>query len=247
MSPAQAPLEILYRDQHLIAVHKPPGLLVHRSWISSDREFLLQRLRDQIGQRVWPVHRLDRATSGVILFALDPDTAQRLTQAFSERAVSKTYLALVRGWLGPEPLLVDHPLDDPESATPHQPAQTRFRELARVELPIAVDRYPQSRYSLIEAQPLTGRRHQIRRHLKHLSHPIIGDVNYGKGTHNRFFREQYGVQRLLLHASRLELAHPATGQLLCMRAETDEQWQRLARIFGVFDWSELLSKNAKNS
>jgi len=218
---------VLFKDAHYIAVHKPSGLLVHRSWLSQDRVFLLQQLRDQIGQRVYPVHRLDRATSGVIIFGLSSESAQALNQVFTDQQVSKSYHAIVRGWL-PEPeVFVDHPIQDKETNTPYQEAQTRFRELARTELAFAVDRYPQARYSLIEARPLTGRRHQIRKHLKHISHPIIGDIRYGKGTHNRFFREQFGIQRLLLSAQCLCFQHPLTRETVDIKAAKDAEWSRV--------------------
>jgi tRNA pseudouridine65 synthase len=228
-------LAVPYQDEYYIAVHKPAGLLVHRSWLSEDRVFLLQRLRDQIGQRVYPVHRLDRATSGVIIFALDSESAQRLNQVFTDQQVHKTYHAVVRGWLPQAEMLIDHAVQDKETNTPYQEAQTRLKELDRAELPVAVDRYPQARYSLVEAQPLTGRRHQIRKHLKHISHPIIGDVRYGKGTHNRFFREQLDCQRLLLMAQRLQFTHPISGQQIVINASSEPQWSRLLKKLGLYD------------
>ncbi|MCW8962874.1 MAG: pseudouridine synthase [Gammaproteobacteria bacterium] len=234
-------LPVLFKDEHYIAVHKPSGLLVHRSWLSQDRVFLLQQLRNQIGQRVYPVHRLDRATSGVIIFGLSSESAQALNQVFTDQRASKSYHAIVRGWL-PEPeVFVDHPIQDRETDTPYQEAQTRFRELARTELPFAVDRYPQARYSLVEAQPLTGRRHQIRKHLKHISHPIIGDIRYGKGTHNRFFRQQFGIQRLLLSAQRLRFQHPLTGEAINIGAAEDAEWSRVIQETGLGYLSRLPS------
>lgn len=220
-------LNILYQDSYYIAVHKPQGLLVHRCWLSNDKIFLLQELRNQIGQHVYPVHRLDRATSGVIIFGLSSEAASQLNELFMSHEVSKTYHAIVRGWFREKALLVDHEIADRETNTPAQEARTRFRELSRCELPFAVDKYPQSRYSLIEAKPLTGRRHQIRKHLKHISHPIIGDVRYGKGTHNRFFRDQFGMQRLLLTAKKLEFTHPYTKVKLCIGANKEEDWYDL--------------------
>lgn len=227
-------LRVLFRDEHFIAVHKPSGLLVHKSWISSDTVFLLQRLRDQIGQRVYPAHRLDRATSGVIIFGLSSEASKLMGQLFTDHQVSKIYHAIVRGWLAEPEMLVDHPMQDKESNKPLQEAKTDFRELARVELPYAVDRYPTSRYSLVEARPLTGRRHQIRKHLKHISHPIIGDTSYGKNTHNRFFRDQFGVQRLLLLARELRFKHPVTGAMICITAWDEPQWVGLLHALG---WS----------
>jgi tRNA pseudouridine65 synthase len=225
-------LPSLYLDDWLVAVHKPSGLLVHRTGLSRhETTFALQQVRDQLGCRVWPVHRLDRATSGLLLFARDADTARILSQQFETRAVEKTYLAIVRGW--PDDAgRIDHPLEDVrDEGMPYgdalpggarQNALTRYQCLARASLPIACDRYPTSRYALLALSPETGRRHQIRRHLKHLSHPIIGDVRYGKGTHNRLFAEHFGVRRLLLAAVGLRVHHPATGlplSLSCPPAE----------------------------
>ena len=197
---AEAPLHILYRDDGLIAIDKPSGLLVHRSDIDRrETRFAVQLLRDQIGRRVYPAHRLDRGTSGMLLFAYDGETASKLGAQFESRAVEKTYLAVVRGH-PPESGVIDHPLarrpDDYEhlpanASLAAQPALTRYRRLAVTELPYAVDRYPTSRYALVELNPETGRRHQLRRHLKHLAHPIIGDSTYGKGRHNRLFQEVF--------------------------------------------------------
>lgn len=221
----------LFRDEHYVAVHKPPRLLVHRTWLAEDEHFLLQQVRDWIGQRVYPVHRLDRATSGVIVFGLSPAATRRLQAAFEAQQISKRYRAVVRGWVT-DAGVVEHPLDDPETGAGRRPAVTRYRPLARTELPFAVDRYPTARYSLVEAEPLTGRRHQVRRHLKHLSHPIVGDTSYGKGTHNRFFRTRFGVDRLLLVASALRFVHPYTDNPLVIRAAREPEWDRLMDALG---------------
>ena len=215
-------LVLLYRDDTLVAIHKPPGLLVHRSQLDRhETRFAVQMLRDQIGQHVFPVHRLDRGTSGILLFALDRDTASRMGQSFAEADVVKRYLAVVRGHLTPTEGVIDHPLsrhaedsDDLSacSLAHARAARTVFRQLATTELPYRVDRYPTSRYALVELSPLTGRRHQLRRHLKHLSHPIIGDATHGKGRHNRFFSHQFGCNRLLLACTRLRFRHPHGGR-----------------------------------
>jgi tRNA pseudouridine65 synthase len=197
-----ADLTILFRDSHLIAVDKPAGLAVHRGW-ARERDVAMVRLRDQIGAHVFPVHRLDRATSGVLLFALSAEVAALVCESFAAGKTEKTYLALVRG-VPPEEILVDHPL--PPGEDTHAP-----RVSART---LIVRREVFGRYSLVEARPLTGRLHQVRRHLKHISCPLIGDVNYGKGEHNRLFRERHGLHRLFLHAVRLILPHPAQGARL---------------------------------
>ena len=235
-------LDILYRDDHLIAIDKPPGLLVHRSDIDRhETRFAVQLLRDQIGRRVQPVHRLDKGTSGVLLFAFDSDVTRALSDQFEGNAVEKTYLAVVRGW-PPEDGLIDHALsrqhDDYGRTLPGaeaQPAQTRFRRLATIELPVAVDRYPTSRYALVELQPLTGRRHQLRRHMKHISHPVIGDATHGKGRHNRFFQGEFGCGRLLLACVGIVFRHPVTGEKVGVGAGPKDQFAALLERFG---WSQ---------
>lgn len=229
-------LEIRYQDQWLVAVNKPSGLLVHRSLIDRrETRFALQIVRDQLGQRVYPIHRLDKPTSGVLLFALDPDTARLMGERFSAAAIEKRYVAVVRGYLQGEGC-VDYPLKevldrmtDRKARTdkPAQPAVTHYRGLATVELPYEVDGYPQARYSLVELIPKSGRKHQLRRHMKHLSHPIIGDSNYGKGRHNRFFAEQLQAGRLLLHAQRIRFSHPHSQRECTITAGVDEVWQGL--------------------
>lgn len=195
-------------------------------------------LRDQIGRPVWPVHRLDRGTSGVLLFALDADTASRLGGQFQRGEASKTYLALVRGH-PPQSGEIDHPLSrqaDPRAgleAGPPQPAVTRYRRLAAVEIPYRVDRYPGSRYALLELHPLDGRRHQLRRHLKHIAHPIIGDATHGQGRHNRLFQELFGCRRLLLAATELRLAHPADGRELRLIAPLAEEFRAVLTALGI--------------
>lgn len=213
-SPMTPALTLLWRDEHLVAVHKPPGWLVHRTGLDAgETRWVVQALRDQIGQRVFPVHRLDKGTCGVLLLALHAEAARALGQAFEAQAVHKRYLALVRGW-PPDTAEVDHPLkpDDAPDHAPAQPAHTRFRTLARLAWPEAFDpRFPMTRLAVVEARPGTGRRHQIRRHLKHLAHPILGDATHGKGPLNRWWAERLGGQRLWLHAQALDLTHPMTG------------------------------------
>lgn len=222
-----SPVSVLYRDDDLVAVHKPAGLLVHRTALDArESTFLLQTLRDQIGAAVSPVHRLDKGTSGVVVFALHPEAARRLSAAFRSAAVRKTYLAIVRGW-APARRAVDHPLRDlgdrldRRRAIESRAAFTTLRCLARVELAAAVGRYATARYSLVACRPRTGRRHQVRRHLKHLRHPVIGDANYGDGAHNRYFRDALGIGRLLLAASAIRFTHPFSGAPLAIHAPLD--------------------------
>ena len=235
-------LPVLYRDEALIAVHKPSGLLVHRSALDRhETRFAVQIVRDQVGQHVYPAHRLDRGTSGVLLFALDRDIARQLGEQFQTQQIDKTYLAIVRGY--PDKVgAIDHPLtrqyDDYEfraadATAEAQTALTRYRRLATVELPYAVDRYPTSRYALLELSPETGRRHQIRRHLKHIAHPIIGDATYGKGRHNRLFQERFGCRRMLLACTALRLTHPVTGQPFTLAAPLADDF---ASVIAALGW-----------
>jgi tRNA pseudouridine65 synthase len=214
--PDVSPLSLLWQDEHLVALHKPTGWLVHRTGLDAHEHRIIQtRLRDQLGRWVYPVHRLDKGTSGVLLMALSPGAARACAQAFEARLVGKHYLALVRGW-PPFDATVDHALrpDDAPPDAPAQDARTRLRCLATLGLPIPVDRYPSTRAALVLAEPETGRRHQIRRHLKHLAHPIVGDATHGKGPVNRWWAGHLQLQRLWLHAWRLSLAHPVTGEPL---------------------------------
>ncbi|MBU1236825.1 MAG: pseudouridylate synthase [Gammaproteobacteria bacterium] len=235
------PLTVLYRDDHLVAIDKPSGWLVHRSNLDRhETRILVQALRDQIGQHVHPAHRLDKGTSGVMLFALDPAAAGKLGEQFGRHAVRKTYWAVVRGW-PPESGRIDHPLkserdkygDVPPDAEA-QTACTEFRRLATVELPHAVDRYPTARYALVELHPLTGRRHQLRRHMKHIAHPIIGDATHGKGRHNRWFQATFGCDRLLLACTELSFDHPADRRAMTIRAPVGDQF---ARVVAALGWS----------
>ena len=221
-------LDILYLDDYLAIVHKPAGWLVHRTPLDKgETRFVLQTLRDQIGQHVWPVHRLDKGTSGVLVFALSAEVARTLGLAFeSGEGLQKTYRAMVRGWPA-EQGLIDHPLkrmpDDMRTEREEiQPAQTRYQTLRRGELPIAQGEFPSMRWAEVQLQPLTGRRHQLRRHMKHIAHPIIGDATHGKGPLNRAIAEHLGLARLWLHALQLSLAHPVSGQTLTITAPLEQ-------------------------
>jgi tRNA pseudouridine65 synthase len=226
-----AMLDLLYRDEHLAIVNKPAGWLVHRTPLDKgETRFVLQTLRDQIGRHVWPVHRLDKGTSGVLLFALDADTARTLGQAFeSGEGLQKTYRAVVRGWPA-DSGLIDHPLkrmpDDMRTERMEvQPAQSRFATLRRFELPLPQQDFASTRCAEVALEPLTGRRHQLRRHMKHIAHPIIGDATHGKGPLNRAVAELLGLQRLWLHAESLELPHPVSGQQLRLESPLPSEWR----------------------
>ncbi|MDX1754573.1 MAG: pseudouridine synthase [Marinobacter sp.] len=239
VTPPHNPLTLLYQDDALLVVHKPAGLLVHRSPIDRhETEFALQFARAlNRGRHVYPVHRLDRPTSGVLVFARHPEIARVLGQQMMAGAVDKTYLAVVRGW--PQACgEIDHPLkDEPEDRRlkDHEQtvreARTLYRTLATTELPVAIETYPTSRYALVELSPKTGRKHQLRRHLKHISHPIIGDANHGRGRHNRYFAQRYGQGRLLLAAVRIAFRHPVDGQWFSIEAAPEASFQQVLDIF----------------
>ena len=223
-------LKILYLDDYLAIVHKPAGWLVHRTLLDKgETRFVLQTLRDQLGRPVWPLHRLDKGTSGVLAFALDANTARIMGQRFETgEGLHKTYRAIVRGWPA-DTLLIDHALkrmpDDMRTERmAYQPAQTQLRTLRRGELPLRQGDFARTRFAEVELQPLTGRRHQLRRHMKHIAHPIIGDATHGKGPLNRTLAEHLGVSRLWLHALCLVLRHPLNDHHLSIESPLDAEW-----------------------
>jgi len=238
-------MDIIFHDEHLVAVSKPAGLLVHRSAVDRHAtEFALQMARDLVGRHLFPVHRLDRPTSGVLLFASTPEVAALLAAAFAAGEVGKRYLAVVRG-VPPSAILVDHSLAEERDRmtdrlarqeSPLRRAVTAFRCLAVAEVPVSDGRHPTSRYTLVEARPQTGRKHQIRRHCKHLSHPVIGDTTWGDGRHNRIFRERFACSRLLLHAVELTLFHPVRGERLTITVMPDGEFRRVTELLG---WGEV--------
>ena len=212
--PGAIQLSILYRDDALLIVNKPAGIVVHRGW-ANDRVTLLDLARDLVGSWVYPAHRLDRQTSGALIFGLSPEVARRLERELAQARVHKRYLALVRG-MSPDTCFIDHPLAK-EKGKEKLPSQTEVRRLAHFE--VANDETGITRrYSWVEARPLTGRPHQIRRHLKHISHPIIGDVRYGKAEHNQLFRRRFGLERMVLHAAHVAFEHPMDGRALALDA-----------------------------
>jgi tRNA pseudouridine65 synthase len=235
------PLEILYSDEHLVAVDKPAGMLVHRSSIDRrERDSVLDRLRAQLGRPLHLLHRLDKPVSGVLLLGLDVHAARMMTAAFESARVHKRYVAIVRGHAPPEGV-IDHALREmrdeisdarARSGKAAQPAVTTYERLATAELPLAAGRYPTARYSLVRLWPQTGRRHQLPRHLKHISHPIVGDTTHGDGRQNRFAREHLGCERLLLCAQAVEFPHPVTGEALTVTALPDAHFAAVARKLG---------------
>ncbi len=228
-------VELLHQDEHLLVVNKPAGLAVHRSrLVGADEDYLIDRLRRQVEGPLHAVHRLDRATSGVLLVARSSSTAADLGRQLMLRHVARTYLAVVRGW-PTEQGEIDYPLSGAARRGPTRAALTRWRRLAMSEIPLALGRYPQQRYALLEVSPETGRYRQIRRHFHHVSHHILGDTSHGRGEHNRLIRQHFGVHRLLLHAWRIGFMHPATKQRMNIEAPLDAAWQKLLDALG---WCE---------
>lgn len=227
-------LDILYQDEVLIAVHKPAGMLVHKSPIDKrEKRYAMRILRNQIGQWVYPVHRLDKPTSGLLLFALDAETAKQVSEQFEQRLVQKRYFAVVRGY-APETIEIDYALKEIAAFKSEQAkadekdaksAQTTLTCLQTFETPFTDGRFPTSRFSYVELKPHTGRKHQLRRHAKHISHPIAGDVKYGKGNINRIFREDLHCERLMLAATDLQLTHPSSGDTLSLHCPLEDDFQ----------------------
>ena len=222
-------LEILYQDEHLVAINKPHGLLVHRSPIAADvSEFAIQLLRDQIGQKVFPVHRLDRKTSGVLLFALNDEVNRLMQEAFMNKKVDKKYLALVRGFTA-ESGMIDYALTNDDGKI--QDAITHYKTIETFDIPVPFGNQPSSRYSLVEVEPETGRMHQIRKHFAHIFHPIIGDRPHGCNTQNKLFLEKWEMNRMLLHAKEIRFLHPISNETLFIQAEMHEDFQRVLTLF----------------
>ena len=222
-------LPILYQSLDLVAINKSHGLLVHRSPIASDAsEFAVQLLRDQLGQRVYPVHRLDRKTSGVLLFALNEVMNAAMQQQFMAGQVHKTYLALVRGYT-PDEQTIDYPLrrDEGRHAGTMQEAVTHLKTLQRTEIPLPHGKHQTSRYSLVELTPETGRMHQLRKHMAHILHPIIGDRPHGCNKQNKLFLAYFGMNTMLLHAGQIAFAHPVSGEAIVIEAPWQAEFDRM--------------------
>lgn len=245
-------LNVLFEDEHIVAIHKPAGLLVHRSYLArKERFFAMQLTRDLVGCHVFPVHRLDRPTSGVLLFAKSSEVANALCEQFAAHSVDKQYLALVRGNMHDAGVLdyaLKIELDDiaDKHATADKAAQdavTAYEPLLNAEIPYSSGRYPTSRFALIRLSPQTGRKHQLRRHMAHLRHPILGDTTHGDGKQNAFFRSHFGINRLWLIAKRLSFTHPVTGQWMAIETELEPEWESVFTALGWGD-SELNHHNS---
>jgi tRNA pseudouridine65 synthase len=221
----KTPIKLLFEDEHILAVEKPHSLLVHKTGISEDRIFLLQILRNQIGQYLYPVHRLDRATSGVLLFAKSREAASAVNELFRQRKEKKHYLAIVRGWMEPEGQ-IDYALKDTEIGLMEPvDAVTDYQCLARSEMDYTIGfKYQTARFSLLWVTPITGRRQQIRKHLAHVFHPIIGDRRHGDVKFNNYFRDSLNVHRMLLHATKLTFYHPFLEEKVDILSSPDDEF-----------------------
>lgn len=217
-------LEILYQDEHFVVINKPHGLLVHRSKIATNADvYALQLLRDQIGQKVYPVHRLDRKTSGILVFALSPENNTLLQSQFAENHIKKTYLSIVRGFT-PDNETIDYALTNDSGKT--QEAVTSYSTVKKTEINVPLGKFPTSRYSLIEVKPTTGRFHQIRKHMAHVFHPIIGDRPHGCNKQNKLFKEKWNMNTMMLHANELEFTHPVNNELIRINAPIHSEFER---------------------
>lgn len=226
-------LGILYQDGDIVAVDKPANLAVHRSkFVGPDDAFLIDLLREQVDGPLHLAHRLDRATSGVLLVARSAEIAGRLGEQFMGRSVRKRYAAVVRGWPEPTEGTIDYPLPGSRETGPRREATTDYARLGTVEVDVALGRYEKQRYALVAAEPRTGRFRQIRKHFAHIHHPIVGDSQHGRGDHNRLFKQHFASHRLLLHAASLSFEHPVSGEPMCVRAGLDDTWSRLVDRFG---------------
>lgn len=220
------PFPILYEDEMLVAINKPSGILVHRTGISEDRVFVLQLLRDQLGgTHIYTTHRIDRGASGVLVFAKSQEAARFLGEQFMEKTMDKRYWILVRGWVK-EPGTIDYALADRESGRGHLDAVTNYSPLgmSEIDAPIGL-RYKTARFSLVEARPETGRRHQIRKHFAHINHPVIGDIRHGDVKQNKYFRDVFGMKRMMLHAASICFQHPGTGNDLVIEAPIGDDFR----------------------
>lgn len=229
--PLDMPLEILYQDDFLVAVNKPYGYLTHKSKLDPyAQEIVLQTLRDQIQRFVYPIHRLDRKTTGVLLFGLDPNTHKNMSKLFQENKVRKIYYAVTRGYLLGEGL-IDKPLIN--EAGNSQEAHTEYQNIACTELPWPLGKHETSRYSLIKLMPKTGRMHQLRRHLSHIFHPIIGDRPHGCSKQNRLFKQKWNYTEMLLHAKKLSFPHPENGQMVIIEADFHPNYIEMLKLLNL--------------
>ena len=222
-------LDIVYQDEYLVAINKPAGMLVHRTPQARDAKvFALQELRNQLGQYVYPTHRIDRKTSGILVFALSQEVEVIMKKKFQEKEIDKTYWAVVRGF-APDAGTIDKPLEKENGSV--QEAKTTYKKLRQVAIDVPVAKYSQTRLSLLEVKPETGRMHQIRRHLAHIRHYIVGDKPHGDHQFNKHFQHKFELQKMLLHAKELNFKHPITDSDVSISANIPEHYQKILILF----------------
>lgn len=224
-------LQVIYSDEYIAVINKPHGLPVHRSkYVKDAKIFALQELRNQIGRHVLPCHRLDRKTSGILVFAFSPEIKAAIDKQFVNNEVSKTYRAIVRGYTKDDGI-IDYPLISDKGKL--QEAVTHYQTLSRVDYPMPFGKFDTSRYSLVEVSPKHGRFHQIRKHFAHISHPIIGDGTHGCNKQNRLFKSKWGITTMFLHAQKLSMCHPAGGKRIEFTAECSPEFVEAERLLGL--------------
>ncbi|MDK7374535.1 MULTISPECIES: pseudouridine synthase [Weeksella] len=225
-------IEILYQDSRLVAIHKPPGLLVHRSYYARDvKQFAVQELRNFLGgQHVYPIHRLDRKTAGVLLFALDKEMLSLMNEIFNSRAVTKEYWAIVRGYTEQEGV-IDYPLTNDDGQ--RQDAKTYYQTLQHAEINLPFGKHATSRYSLVKALPETGRMHQLRKHLRHIAHPILGSRPHGCNKQNKLWLENFQLEQMMLLARSLRFTHPESQEEVCIKANPTAEFLRVCEILKI--------------
>ena len=227
-------LEVVFEDEYILCVSKPNNMLVHHAHHSrnvADETSLLQFIEQEKGLKVFPIHRLDRKTSGIILLAKETRYVSKFQELFTNNEIQKTYFGIVRGF-SPDTKTIDSPVKGRDSNV-HKEALTLLKTIEKITLNIPVKPYDSSRYSLVELSPKTGRMHQLRVHSNKISHPLIGDPKYGDKNHNMMFEENFGCKNLFLHAGKLEFSHPFTSENLSLKSSFPKDW---ITLFNEFSW-----------
>lgn len=231
-------LEVIFEDEYIICVNKPNNVLVHHAHHSrnvADEDSLLQLIFNHKKIKVYPIHRLDRKTSGAILLAKNKEIVSKFQKLFTINEIQKTYFGVVRGF-SPDSKIINSPVKG-RDAKVHKEALTYLKTLANIVLNIPVKPYDSSRYSLVELSPKTGRMHQLRVHSNKISHPLIGDPKYGDKNHNLMFENNFDMKNMFLHAGKLEFKHPFTLKSLSLNASFSDDWTEL---FEKFSWENPL-------
>lgn len=226
-------INIIYEDEYMIVVNKPNNFLIHQSHYARNinEPTLLEFLHEQLGYQIYPAHRLDRKTSGIILLAKEKEFVKEFQALFTTNDIIKTYYAIVRGFSKTSGT-IDSPVKNDDTGV-YKDAVTNYKTINNIALDIPVRPYDGSRYSLMKLTPSTGRMHQLRKHLNKISHPIVGDYKYGDRFHNRMFETEFNCKYLFLHAYSISFIHPITNQQMNLTADFPTDWEML---FKKFDW-----------